>query len=77
MTGGYASLTPVCNRPPLQGLIILWQCRRKGVIAGPLGHCVRDELLCKIAELAENILAVLCVATFENVLPQSHRLTSN
>ena len=27
--------------------------------------------------IAENILAVLCVATFENVLPQSLRLTSN
>ena len=45
--------------------------------AGPLGHCVRDELLCKIAELAENILAVFCVATFENVLPQPLRLTNN
>ena len=35
------------------------------------------QLLCKIAELAENILAVFCVATFENVLPQPLRLTNN
>ena len=27
--------------------------KRKVGIAGPLGHCVRDARLCKIAELAE------------------------
>ena len=33
--------------------------KRKSGIAGPSGHCVRDERICKIAELAENTLAVL------------------
>ena len=40
-----------CKAPYMHG-------KRKGVIAGPSGHSVRDEHLCKIAELAENTLAV-------------------
>ena len=34
LAGGYASLTPVCTLSPFQGLIILWQCKRKSVILG-------------------------------------------
>ena len=33
--------------------------------------------LCKTAELAENPLAVLYVATFECAIPQSPRATNN
>ena len=67
LTRGRASLTLVCTLPPLFP------------VALPRAHLQGLIVLwqCKIAELAENILAVFCVATFENVLPQPLRLTNN
>ena len=40
-----------------------------------MASAMRD--LCKIAELAGNLLAVFYVATFENAIPQSHRAIFN
>ena len=78
VTGGYALLAPVCNLSPRRGYKRKGGCgcdpRHRGAWSAT-AFAMSD--LCKMAELAENTLAVFYVATFENALPHSHRSTNN